>query len=228
MKKNITTVLRLSLPLLGIACGFFTSTWVFAVIIWGISLAITVMNVLLALIGCQDDTYPPVALLNIANLFILGLALAPFAFLYIMYLFFAQGFKRLKKCIYRHQKELRCFLVLFTLNLTVWGTIFIRTQVENIWFSIAAFAVCIGIFGWLLCKSIKLFRLEQNRECYWVVNLLIFMFSLCAAGTAFIWPDLVSLDWGGLLLILWMFVSIIAFCLMGFLLWLVLTIINLR
>lgn len=225
--EKITTVLRLVLPLVGTAGGFFTSTWMVAVIVWCLSLAAIIINVRLEFTDGNKDNSFPVFLLTLANIWVLGVVAIPIACLYCIYKALEWIVKRLGLFVWSHRKALKNFFILLFLNLAVWGLVFTRTQIEDIWTSVAAYIVCLAVFGFSLRESIPLFRRNQDHRCYLVINTMILLFSVCAALTAFIWPELVSLNWGGLMLVLWLELIMATMLVISVLLWLITSIISL-
>lgn len=226
MGKKLKKVLRLTLPLAGVGYGFIAPTWQISVIVWCLSLAVSTLNTRLEFKKCDNSDTIPVFLLTITNIWILGLVLIPFACVYFVYQALDLGIKHSGISGWLQKNGLKDFFILLFLNLSVWGLIFTRVLIENLWLAGAVYAVCMLVFGLSLRKSIGLAQHHQNRTFYLVANAFMFLFSVCAAVTAFIWPNLVSTDWCGLLLILWLSATLTIMLILSILLWLVATIVS--
>lgn len=62
--------------------------------------------------------------------------------------------------------------------------------------------VCLLAFGYSLFLSLKRLKAYQKHTAEAAVNACVLLFTVSACAAALTWPDLVSLKWGGLPLVI--------------------------
>lgn len=222
MKKKVKRTVWLGFPWLAVVGGFFIPCLTAAIVVWIASLALTAFNVkrYISLYDTEnekrdyeEDESALNNLLLFANIYILGLAVTPFAVvgfvLWGIYKGFVWTFRRSAAALRTHKEGLKRFFIPLFLNAALWGISLNRALTEPLWLQVTLLAVAVSVLGLSVFCGVKIYPACKERSRYITANALVLLFSVSACIAAICYPEFVSLDWCGILLIVWLAMALL-------------------
>ena len=197
---------KLAVPILAIGGGYFIPSWYVIIPLWIIAVIVLAINLWREMDAIAQNNGAN-AMLIFISMYVIGTVMLPFALAYLLISgilqLLAMTFLWPITAAYTYRKKLKFFFIPLLLNGSIWGLTLNYALVDDWRISLPIYIIGFALLGFTVFHSIKLVQ-KSKKQWYFTLNGIIVIFSISAALAAVVNPDLVSLDWFGLKLIIWL------------------------